>query len=87
MARFNNTSKKIEGAFFIFQGKASRSKSVGIGIVVVSNESDMVGDMEAEESGEVAAEEESTTTTSPLGEEEEICTEMYTAGGEVATTA
>lgn len=61
------------------------SEIVGMGIVVVASERDVVEDMEAEESGEVVEEEESIITTCTIGGEEARWTKMSTMGGEVAT--
>lgn len=87
MARFINTSKSLEGTFCICQENASRSESVGIGIIVVANERDVVEDMEVERSGEVVAEEDSIIPTCPIGGEEARWTEMSTAGAKEAIMA
>lgn len=67
--------------------KASGNVSVGIGIVIVASGSDVVGDLEVEESREVVAEEESTNIMGLVGREEARWTEMSSTGGEVAIMA
>lgn len=56
-----------------------------MGIIIVTNERDVVRDMEVEESGEVLAEEELIIMTYHIGGEEARWTEMSIVGGEVET--
>lgn len=61
--------------------------SAGIDIVTATNGRDVVGDMEAEESREIATKEDSTIIMGPTGREESRWTEMSIAGGDVAIMA
>lgn len=87
MVGFINTWEISEGTLCICRENAFGSVSVGIGIIVVASKSDVVGDMEEEESGEVVGEEESTTPTGLVGEEEARWVKMSTIGGDVAIMA
>lgn len=76
-----------EGIFFMCREKAFGNASVSISVVTISNGSNVVGDMEEEESGEVAVEEDSTIIMGPASGEEARWTKMSTIGGDVATMA
>lgn len=84
---FINASEISKGTFCMCRENASGSESADMGIVVVASEKDVVGDMEAGESGEVVAEEDSIITTYLVGREESRWIEISTAGIEVATIA
>lgn len=87
MVGFINTQEISEGILCICSENASGSVNIGIGIVFVSSGSNVVGDMEVKEIGEVVVEEESNTMTGPVGEEEARWTKISTMGWEVANIA
>lgn len=87
MVGFISTLDSFTRMFCIWWEKSSRSERVGIGIVVVANERDVIRDMEAEESGEVVAKEESITITCAIDKVEARWTKISIICGEVATIA